>query len=262
MPARPDAWAAYFYPGTATLCNIPGITDPDELREFEYAATARRQRHLDREPSLIERTYDARHLRAIHHYLFQDVYDWAGQYRTVNMVKNPAAPPFADADGEQIDRYLADAHRIITTTDWPALDHRAFAEAAATVFAHVNQAHPFREGNGRASKAFMDHIADLSPYEFDFARVERSDWNRASELSRPDLGAYPVHPDLLVPVFEAIAERRPAALGAPEQSLGRVRRLYGLISSQPTDRAPQNSQRRATSPPQAPRRRRPMGPRL
>ncbi|MFD0760412.1 Fic family protein [Arthrobacter ulcerisalmonis] len=45
------------------------------------------------------------------------------------------------------------------------------------MFAYVNQAHPFREGNGRTSKVFMAHVAEQSPYRFDFARVSPEQWN-------------------------------------------------------------------------------------
>ncbi|WP_199176319.1 Fic family protein [Actinomyces qiguomingii] len=54
----------------------------------------------------VPRTYDADHVRAIHGYLFQDVYEWAGQYRSVNMSKNFSS--FADVRAGEIDRYLAD----------------------------------------------------------------------------------------------------------------------------------------------------------
>lgn len=69
---------------------------------------------------------------------------------------------FADVESGEIDRYLNDVHRLVEATDWSELDRRAFGERAATVFAYLNQAHPFREGNGRTSKIFMEHVAELS----------------------------------------------------------------------------------------------------
>ena len=68
------------------------------------------------------------------------------------------------------------------------MDRDTFAERAASVFAYFNQAHPFREGNGRTGKVLMEHVAELSQFTLDFARVTPEVWNNASMLSGPDLG--------------------------------------------------------------------------
>jgi cell filamentation protein len=68
------------------------------------------------------------------------------------------------------------------------------------VFAYLNQAHPFREGNGRTSKVFMEEVAEQSRFTLDFSRVAPDQWNQASMLSRPDLLAYEPVPNSLVPV--------------------------------------------------------------
>ena len=54
----------------------------------------------------MERTFDAEHLRAIHRYLFQDVFEWAGHYRSMNMSKNMSS--FADVHSGEVDQYLDD----------------------------------------------------------------------------------------------------------------------------------------------------------
>ncbi|QWW19459.1 Fic family protein [Schaalia sp. 19OD2882] len=186
--------------------NLEGIRDPLALQAFEYGAVAWRHRQLRSDPSIVERTFDAEHVRAIHQYLFQDVYEWAGQYRSVNMTKSLSS--FADVHTGQIDRYLSDVHCLVGAADWAGLDRDAFARASAEVFSYLNQAHPFREGNGRTSKVFMEHVAELSEFSLDFAQVSPQVWNQASMLSGPDLGRYEPVPDSLVPVFQAIA--RPA----------------------------------------------------
>jgi len=205
-----DTWESYFYPPPdhATMRNLLGERDPAVLAQKEYGRTAWRQRELNADPSLIAHTYDAEHLRAIHRYLFQDVYEWAGEYRTQNMSKGNAMRGFADVNTGEVDRYLADAKRLVQQTDWGRLDRDQFGAAAANVFAHVNQAHPFREGNGRSSKVFMEHVAQQSRFTLDYARVSPQVWNQASEFSAPDLGRYEVVPDSLVPVFRHIAVDR------------------------------------------------------
>lgn len=188
--------------------NVVDIRDPDELHSFESSAAAFRQRKLNSDRSLVVHSYDAEHVRAIHRYLFQDVYEWAGEFRTINMHKNGTRREFADVNTGEIDRYLADVQHLVTGTAWDRLVQSQFIIAAANVFAHLNQAHPFREGNGRSSKVFMEQVSQRSHFTFDYARVSPEEWNQASEFSRPDIGKYDVVPDELVPVFRLIVVER------------------------------------------------------
>ena len=89
-----DTWESYFYPetynpatGQGTLRNLYGERDAVALRLLEYAYTLSRARNLTYGVADVDRTFDAAHLRAIHRYLFQGVFEWAGQYRSVNMSK-------------------------------------------------------------------------------------------------------------------------------------------------------------------------------
>ena len=181
-----------------------GIRDPQALEQYEYRETRKRGEQLKADPSLIEHTYDADHVRAIHRYLFQDVYEWAGDYRTQNMFKGGRFVPFASVNGGEIDRYLNTTHHIVTTTDWAQLGRDEFSHAAAAVFANLNQAHPFREGNGRATRIFMDHVAARSNFRFDYARAGRRGWNQSSMFSGPDRGYFEVHPEELHQLFGII----------------------------------------------------------
>ena len=207
-----DTWESYFYPppDEGTLRNLFDERDPRTLNLLEYVETMRRHRELLAGDVPITRTYDAEHVRAIHRHLFQDVYEWAGQYRTVELFKG-VGRGFAEVRAGEVERYLSDARRLVVGTAWRELDREAFGERAATVFAYLNQAHPFREGNGRTSKVFMEHVAERSRFTLDFTRVTPEQWNQASMLSRPDLLAYEPVPDSLVPVFRHIAIERQAA---------------------------------------------------
>ena len=73
----------YVYPGTSVLRNLRDIRDPELLSEFEAEATARRLRQLENKPPA--GAFDSRHLQAIHRHIFQDVYEWAGEFRAVNI---------------------------------------------------------------------------------------------------------------------------------------------------------------------------------
>lgn len=211
MASRFDTWESYFYPppGDSTLRNRFDERDPSIAQQLEYVETAERYRELLAGEVAIARTFDTTHLRAIHRHLFGDVYEWAGDYRTVNLRKS-IGRDFADVTTGEIDRYLADVQRLATDTPWTGLGRGQFVERAATVFAYLNQAHPFREGNGRTSKLFMEHVAEESSFTFDYSAVTPGEWNQASMLSAPDLYRYDPVPGSLVPVFEAITTERTA----------------------------------------------------
>src|SRR4051794_36811713 len=76
----------YLYPGTDVLKNLRDIRDPDILARFEAEATSRRIVQLINSP--VPGRFDAAQLKAIHKHIFQDVYAWAGQFRTVNISKD------------------------------------------------------------------------------------------------------------------------------------------------------------------------------
>jgi cell filamentation protein len=78
----------YAYPGTAILKNILDIRDQDTLEAFEVEIST-----LRAEESLPEGKFDSAHYCSVHHHLFQDVYDWAGRYRTVRTSRQPAEKP-------------------------------------------------------------------------------------------------------------------------------------------------------------------------
>ncbi len=182
MSDERERWNAYLWePGGHVLRNEWGIRDALALATREYKETYRRRREIERGRVEIPRTYDGAHLRAIHAHLFGNVYEWAGEYRTVGMEKGKSA--FAPPD--HIGRYVGYARRVVEETDWASLEPEAFATTSARVFAYINHAHPFREGNGRTSRIFMEHVSERSLYRFRFEKLDPEAWNMASRLSGP-----------------------------------------------------------------------------
>lgn len=249
-------WESYLYPETmtdgvtGTLRNIPGYRDEDDLKQFEYDEALDREIEIGTGAVEIARTYDADHLRAIHHHLFKNVYEWAGEYRTVDMQKD--ATQFAAPS--QIDRYLMNANKVILETDWPQVDRKGFADATAEVYANLNQAHPFREGNGRAGKLFMQHVAELSNFRIVYdpqtSNVTRELWNQQSMLSAPDYGKLDVDPTPLKPIFYSVARPAPAGPTA-DLAVARVARVQmgtRSLSDTPALQAGDRSPGRAASP--------------
>jgi cell filamentation protein len=219
------SWDDYFWPGTRVLANKLGARDPAELAAKEAARTSRREHEIRSGSVDVERTFDAPHLQALHRHLFGDVYDWAGQFREVPMSKGRVH--FADVD--QIAGYLADAARVVAATPWPELGREEFADHAAQVYAPINFAHPFREGNGRAAKVFLSQLAEQTAYDFDFAAIDPRLWNQQSAFSTPDVGERAPHHTELTPVFAQIMIDRPApaAPAADVDAALRAARLAG-----------------------------------
>ena len=247
MAPQFDSWESYFYPdtidpatGIGTLRNLYDERAPEVLARMEYVDTTFRAVQLTDGEVDVPRTFDGEHLRAIHGHLFQDVYEWAGEYRTVNMSKGPGRG-FGDVTTGEVDRYLSDVRQLVTSTNWRELSRNDFIATASTVFAYVNQAHPFREGNGRTSKVFMAHLAEQSPFRFDFNLVSPEQWNAGSALSRPDLYSYAPDPTSLVPVFAAVTVDRPAAPTAPDLAAQVRSALSSSYRRAATKQAPQQA---------------------
>lgn len=185
-----EAWEAYFYPETydpatfqGTLRNEFGERDARRLDVRERAATAARAQQLAIGLVHIDRTFGVEHLQQIHRHLFQDVYDWAGELRTVRMGKEETE--FARPRGGHIQELLHQVQEHVQTVEWSTVDRRAFVNNAAVIVAFTNQAHPFREGNGRSTQWFTRHIAEQTPFLLDFSRIDRDAWNAASAASSP-----------------------------------------------------------------------------
>ncbi|WP_454044667.1 Fic/DOC family protein [Cellulosimicrobium sp. Marseille-Q8652] len=114
-------------------------------------------------------TYDLAGLRAIHRHLFQDVYDWAGDVRTVSIPKS------RDGWFAPLDR-IEDAMDVVATylreTDnLRTLDPGDVPGALASVYDVINQTHPFREDNGRVQREFVTALARKSGHRLDWTQV-------------------------------------------------------------------------------------------
>jgi cell filamentation protein len=115
--------------------------------------------------------------REIHRYIFQDVYDWAGVPRTCPLaLRNQvfALAPFVESE-------LAKRFEAINAEDnLRGLDAGQFAARAAEHICELNAIHPFREGNGRTMRAFLNVLAKQAGHEIDLARIDAQAWNVAS----------------------------------------------------------------------------------
>lgn len=158
----------YCYPGTTVLRNLLGIKDAVVLEEIETELTTARA-----DEPLPSGLLDADHYRAIHHHLFQDVYEWAGQIRTVRTSKGASHfcyPEYIEAELGKLFAGLAAADHLVGRTP------EAFAAAAAEFLATLNVIHAFREGNGRAQLSFMLLLAETAGHPLHMERLDPAAW--------------------------------------------------------------------------------------
>lgn len=159
------------YPGTTVLRNRPDLRDQAALDAFEVEAVGRRS-IVPPPPG----DFDPAHYRALHRHMFQDVYAWAGEYRTIRTGKggNWFCYP------EWIVREMA---KLFATLDRPALlpgvDVDDFIVATADFLGDLNHIHPFREGNGRAQLYFVRLLGLRAGHPFRSASIERDAFLRA-----------------------------------------------------------------------------------
>ena len=138
---------------TGVLRNIGNITDNEALQFAEAGATARRSQELWMNPIQVT---GSETLFSIHHYLFQDIYEWAGQKRTVEISKGGKQffPLYRfNTALSYIDKLIAEYKRL------EQLHKKLLSRKLAEILDAVNYLHPFREGNGRTQREFLRLLA-------------------------------------------------------------------------------------------------------
>ncbi|OGS98644.1 MAG: hypothetical protein A3H99_12830 [Gallionellales bacterium RIFCSPLOWO2_02_FULL_59_110] len=167
--SRYDGSDSYVYPDTGVLRNKADIRDQAALDAFEADATAVRMLELLDNP--IQGVFDLKHLCAIHRYLFQDVYDWAGEIRTVDISRGDSR--FANFG--LIEGYLDQQLRGLAAENFlRGTEPDRFVAQLAHYMGEINAAHPFREGNGRVQRLFCAQLADQAGYFIDFGTVDQT----------------------------------------------------------------------------------------
>ena len=155
------------YEGTACLINKFSIKDPQKLSELEAQITFAKAVMLDAEP--IEGKFDFHHYKQIHQFLFCDLYDWAGEVRTVNISKKGTQFTPADKVPELAERVFK---RLNAMNNLKGLPHDEFVDEIVDLYCATNSLHPFREGNGRTQRAFFTQLIRNADYEFSFADMD------------------------------------------------------------------------------------------
>lgn len=142
---RRYSWEDYLYPtgadGVQILRNKPDVHDLSAWVTTERRLTFLRQQELIAQPALVLRTFDTDHWKRIHRHLFQDMYEWAGEFRTVDIGK--ASHGFvAESQLKEFVSGILDSVREANM--FAGRDRGGVVEGLTVTMQALNIIHPFR----------------------------------------------------------------------------------------------------------------------
>ncbi|MDR3747121.1 MAG: Fic family protein [Acidobacteriota bacterium] len=176
----------YIDPSSGILINKVRATSQRELDQTEANLVSVRSVLLQRNPT--QGNYDSVHLKDIHRYLFQDVYPFAGEFRSVELHKADVltgrrrittftSPSLIDFELNQLFESVSNQHFF------QGLRRRELSAKLASLFAGINRVHPFREGNGRAQRQFVRQLCGDLGYKMHWEVISKERLIQASITS-------------------------------------------------------------------------------
>ncbi len=163
----------YCYEGTEVLLNKINIKESSLLENAEREITSFTANEIDFSPA----PYDLTYWRSIHKTLFIDLYEWAGEIRTVFITKKETQfcnPQFIEQEANRHFKILAKDNYYV------GYSREVLIEKSAELFAELNLIHPFREGNGRTQRILFEHIFANCGYQIDWSSVSVDEWIAAN----------------------------------------------------------------------------------
>jgi cell filamentation protein len=180
----------YTYPGTEVLKNKFGIQSNAQLRPVEAAFVAARRTEIAAGFGP-KRSFDSAYLKALHQHLYQDVYEWAGKTRgekiTLSDGTIASETEFKKSDGKDYlyARFLPTSFTQFDTNlqqnnFWKGIDRADFARAVTDIITDFTAMHPFRKGNGRTLRIFLQELAQEAGHSLDFSVISRERMRHAA----------------------------------------------------------------------------------
>lgn len=166
----------YCYLGTNILKNKLNIREFDLLCNAERDYSAVRQAELDLKG--VTGDFSIKHLCSIHKHIFQDIYTWAGKIRTVDISKETVfcLIQYIEAQSEGLFNKLKKEKCLVDITD-----KKYMASRLAYYFGEINMIHPFREGNGRTQRIYIEQLCkNNGNFEIDFTEITQEEMLYAS----------------------------------------------------------------------------------
>ena len=155
------------YQGTSILINRFDVRNGSELEKIETVVTFVQSAELEKNP--LDGDFDFAHYKAVHKFLFGEIYEWAGEIRAVNISKKGTAFCPHEQINERAERIFGRLKKMNYFRNLPKDD---FVSEIVDFYKITNDLHPFREGNGRTQRSFLTMLIRFAGYEINFSEVD------------------------------------------------------------------------------------------
>lgn len=155
----------YMYEGTEVLKNKLGIRDAQQLKEAEGSISFAKLLTVDRDVDSSK--FDINYIKNIHKYIFGDIYEWAGEFRTVTSYKEERV-----LDGlsvkyalpKNIEQEAKECLKKLNETNWESMPLNEKSLEFTKQIASLWQVHPFKEGNTRTTLTFAFNFSEAHKF--------------------------------------------------------------------------------------------------
>lgn len=155
------------YPGTSVLVNKLNIREQKQLDENETLITSVKTLQIEMQSVTAEPDFS--YLKHLHFVLFNELYSWAGEIRTINISKMRTV--FCPADQiEETSKAIFE--RLQANHYFRGLPRNELVCELADLYDSINYLHPFREGNGRVQRLYFRQLARWIGHSLNFAEVD------------------------------------------------------------------------------------------
>ena len=162
-----DPISADCYEGTTCLINKFGIKDEKKLSQMETLITTAKCQELEISPIVGDFGFD--HYKAIHKYIFEDLYDWAGKVRTASISKKGTVFILPESIEPLADRIFTGLQK---NNCYIGYDNDRYIDSIVDFYCRTNMLHPFREGNGRTQRVFLTQLIRHSGHDINFSTID------------------------------------------------------------------------------------------
>lgn len=161
-----DACEDGCYPNTTCLINKFGIKNDKNLSEIEAKITFAKAAVLESQDPKLPLNFE--YYKSIHRFLFEDLYDWAGELRKVNISKR--GTNFCNVN--ELENMCESCFKRLETKNYfKGLNRKELAEEIVDFYQTTNYLHPFREGNGRTQRIFISKLIRINGFSFNFSNI-------------------------------------------------------------------------------------------
>lgn len=158
----------YLYEDVPVLKNILGIKEQELLEKYENDITL--VNLISAEQFIEKNNIDLDYLKNLHKHIFGDIYDWAGEFRKIQIVKEEpvlGGDTIRYSSPGEIQKNAENAIEELSKFDWTSLGVNEKAKQFSRIIARLWQVHPFREGNTRTTILFASHFAEKNGFPLD-----------------------------------------------------------------------------------------------